>query len=206
MTREEDTVAPRPLRIRAFPWRAASTALLVLTLSSCAPAVEPEASGGPGGSGIVSAAPEAGAAAVEFDTACDLVVASPTLQAMGAAGVPASTQFTSALSYCQFGLAVPSGIEVTASVEVVPAANLAESVALDPATFGGTIVPLPDVGEYGYFLALAPNVDPADDPDSGAISSARGDLGVTLAWGSRDSGIGFTDLEQAVRELLDALS
>lgn len=198
-------MAPRTLRTPIALYAIASSALLALVLASCAPTSDPEEPGGPGGSGVVTADPDAGAAAVEEDTACDVVASSPTLQAMGAAGSPADTQFTSALSYCQFALTVPSGIEVTANVEIVPAANLAETVALDPDSFGGTIVPLPDLGEYGYFLALTPDVDPSGNPDTGAISSARGELGVTLAWGSRDSGIAFTDLEQAVRELLDAL-
>lgn len=198
-------MARRTIRIPTTRGAVVSTALLALVLTSCASAADPGEPGGPGGSGVVTADPDAGAAAVEYDTACDLVVASPTLQAMGAAGTPADTQFTSALSYCQFALAVPSGIDVVASVEIVPAADVAETVALDPATIGGTIVPLPDLGRYGYFLALTPNVDPLDDPDTGVISSTRGDLGVTLAWGSRDSGIAFADLQQAVRELLDAL-
>lgn len=197
-------MAPRTLRTPIALCAIASSGLLALMLASCAPASDPEEPGGPGGSGVVTADPDAGAA-VDDDSACDLVAESPTLQAMGAAGTPADTQFTSALSYCQFALTVPSGIEVSANVEIVPAANLAETVALDPDTFGGTIVPLPDLGEYGYFLALTPDVDPSGDPDTGAISSARGELGVTLAWGSRDSGIAFTDLEQAVQELLDAL-
>jgi hypothetical protein len=198
-------VALRTLRTRVASWATLTMSVIALLLTSCAPATDSEEPGGPGGSGIVSADPDAGPAAVEYGSACNLVEASPTLQTMGAVGAPADTQFTTALSYCQFALTVPSGVEVIASVEIVPATDLAQTVALDPATFGGTIVPLPDLGEYGQFVALSPNVDPVGNPDTGAISSARGELGVTLGWGSRDSGIVFTDLAQAVRELLDAL-
>ncbi len=64
---------------------------------------------------------------------------------------------------------------------------------------------LPDVGADGHFLALGPGVDPTANPTNGSIVAARGDLGVSVSWGTGPV-IPFETFKQIALELLDALA
>lgn len=184
----------------------AIAALLALQLAACSPRVSPgDEEDGPGGSGVTTADPATGPSAVDRDTACEVAASSPGLTALGAVGEPADTDFIVALSYCQLALTAPGREAESLSVEVLTAADVLLTAQADPAVFSGTLVPLPGLGDNGHFVALTPGVDPTTNPDSGAISASRGELGVTLAWATRGPVVTFTEYEQIVRELLEAL-
>lgn len=200
--------APRPPRshaTRSLAW--APTIALAFALIACAPATTPEpGAGGPGGSGVVTAAPPSGADAVDRDTACALAAESPTLDELGTIGEPADTTYIVALSYCQLTLTATPGYEANSiGVEVLAVADVIATAELDPAVFTGTLLPLSSLGENGHFVALTPGVDPASNPTAGAITASKGELGVTLGWATRDAFLSFADYEQIVRELLEAL-
>lgn len=199
--------APRSQRhhlSRSLMW--AGSALLALTLVACGPSAAPEAgASGPGGSGVVTAEPPSGVETVDRDTACTVAASSTTLDSLGAIGEPADTEYIVALSYCQLALTAPGYEAESISVEVLAVADVILTAELDPAEFTGTLLPLPEVGENGHFVALTAGVDPASNPTAGAITASKGELGVTLAWATRGPILAFADYEQIVRELLEAL-
>lgn len=158
---------------------------------------------GPGGSGVVGADPEQGAALVDADTACEISAQSATLAALGAEGTPADASLILALSYCQ--LLAPSLGNSSLSVEVVDARDVALTAESDPATFTGTLILLPELGEYGHFLSLRPGVDPASNPTIGALSAARDELGIVLSWSVEDGTVTFAEFEKIATELLGSL-
>ncbi|MDZ4046663.1 MAG: hypothetical protein U1E32_12930 [Rhodoglobus sp.] len=185
---------------------ATAAALLTLHLGACSSSANPGGDvDGPGGSGVTTAEPPAGASVVDRDTACEVAASSAGLNALGAVGEPADTDFIVALSYCQLELTGLEGEGESVSVEILAAADVILTAQLDPAAFSGTLVPLPDLGENGHFVSLRTEVDPATNPDAGAISATRGELGVTFAWATRGPILTFTEYEQIVRELLEAL-
>lgn len=193
-------------RISARLIGCAALLLAAATVAGCATAAPSPAAGpgGPGGSGVASAAPTTDEI-VDRDTACRLAQQSATLTAFGAVGEPADTAFIAALSYCQVTLSsVGSGAE-SLSIEVLSAADVAARAQSDPTVFSGTLVPLPDIGDYGHYLALTPGVVPATNPRSGSITAAQGELGVAIAWATGDQTIAFAEYEQIVLELLGAL-
>jgi len=182
-------------------------ALVVLVLVACAPSpsAPPEVTDGPGGSGVVAAEPEGlNPENVTADTACELAALSPTLVGLDVVGTSVSTQFTLDLSYCELRFQAPEFVDSGVSVRVLTAADVALTAGTDPTVSGSTLVSLPDVGVDGHFLALGPGVDPTANPTSGSIVAARGDLGVSVSWGTGPV-IPFDAFKQITRELLDAL-
>ncbi len=197
----------------AYPTRRHPVSFTVLYLTagfllvSCAPATGQSESkpGGPGGTGVVTAAPPSGIEAVDRDTACAVAAQSPTLRELGGVGEPADTDLIIALSYCNVTLTAPGYGSESISVEVLKATDVALTAGLDPASFPGTFVLLPELGEHGQFTSLTPGVDPMADPKAGAISSARDDLGVTIAWATLGPILTFSQYQQIVLELLESL-
>ncbi len=138
------------------------------------------------------------------ETACELVRSSPTLTELGANGTPADTRFIVALSFCDVALDSTEYEPTRISVSIVTGEHVALAGEYDAAVYGGSLVPLPDLGESGHFLAPVANAHPSDDPRSGSILAARRSLGVTLSW-AMDEPIPYATFEQVVRELLDEL-
>lgn len=163
----------------------------------------------PGGGGVVSAPAEADALTLDgvtFDSACALVSESATLTDLGAVGTPVDTSFITDLSRCEITLAVAEGVDASFGVGILTAEDVALTAGSDTTVAGGALVPLPGLGENGHFLSRVPGADPADDPRSGAILASRGDLGISLAWATAQDVAPYATYEQAVREMLGALS
>jgi hypothetical protein len=182
--------------------------LCVAFLSGCAAQASTDDGATITPGGVVTAEPDPGADAdgvVDKNTACEIASASPALTELGGVGTPADTQFIVALSFCQVQLTAPGVDEISLSVEIVTAADVALTAGSDPSAVPGSFVLLPDLGENGHFLSLIPEVTPADEPTSGALTAARGDLGITLAWAGVAGAVPFSTFEQIARELLEAL-
>lgn len=195
----------RPVRILA----AVPAALLcVLLTSGCAGQARTDDAATIAPGEVVTAEPDDGADAadsIDENTACEIAAASPALAELGGVGAPADTQFIVALSFCQVQLTAPGVADLSLSVEIVTAADVALIAGSDPSTVPGSFVALPDLGENGHFLSAIPGVAPADEPTSGALTSARGNLGITLAWAGAAGAVPFATFEQIARELLEAL-
>lgn len=159
------------------------------------------------GSGIVTAEPDPRARAFEAsrESACELVTNSPTLTALGAAGTPVDTSFVVAASMCEVTIDSPEAVITSVGVSVLTAGDIALTAGSDPSVSGGSLVLLPELGEYGHFLSRVPDVDPYADPTSGAILAARGDWGVSITWAMSESIVPYETFELAVREMLDEL-
>lgn len=182
--------------------------LSVALLSGCAAQASTDDGAAIAPSGVVTAEPDSGtyaAGAVDENTACEIASASPTLTELGGVATPADTQFIVALSFCQVQLTAPGVDGLSLSVEIVTAADVALTAGSDPTAVPGSFVLMPDLGEDGHFLSLIPGVTPADEPTSGALTAARGDLGITLAWAGATAAVPFATFEQIARELLEAL-
>lgn len=182
--------------------------LCVLLTSGCAAQASTDESDTIAPGEVVTAEPDDGADAadsIDENTACEIAAASPALAELGGVGAPADTQFIVALSFCQVQLTAPGVADLSLSVEIVTAADVALIAGSDPSTVPGSFVALPDLGENGHFLSAIPGVAPADEPTSGALTSARGNLGITLAWAGAAGAVPFATFEQIARELLEAL-
>lgn len=181
---------------------------IALALASCAAADSPAPStdiDGPGGSGVVTVAPEAGADAVDEETACEVASASPTLTELGMEGYSYDASLVAQLSGCQLNITDPGHEYSSFGVSVITAADVELTANADPTISNTTLVPLPDVGENGHFIGRVAGIDPATDPKSGAIVAGRDSLGVSLSWSMSDSQIPFETFKRAAQELLDAL-
>lgn len=190
---------------------AASLAVLLgFVLAGCAAPAGVDSGGdpggeGPGGSGVVTAEPPQGVSAVDAETACELAATSSTLAAWSATGTAVDTTGTFALSYCELDVEIPGVSEPGLNVQVVTASDVALTSGIDPAAFSGSFVLLPDVGVDGHFTSPKPDVAPDTDPTAGAITAAKGELGVTLAWATGADVVPYADYERIVTELLAAL-
>jgi hypothetical protein len=158
---------------------------------------------------VVSAAPSDGSAGLTVadvgdDTACELAEQSPTLVSLGVTGASADASLVVELSMCTLTFDSPEQAGSSFGLSVLTSEDIALTAAADPATFAGTIVLLPELGENGHFIARAVDVDPASDPGQGAILAARGEIGVSLVWAATGAAPPFATMEQAVREILDA--
>lgn len=168
----------------------------------------PTTSSTPGG--VVSAEPDDGGADVGTNTitvnsACELAAQSAALEELGAVGAPADVSLVVELSMCTLEIDVPDQEPSSFGLSILTSDDIALTAGADPESIGGTIVPLPGLGENGHFVARGVGIDPRNDPMQGAILSARGDLGVSLSWAMASPSIPFATFEQAVREILDAL-
>lgn len=197
---------PAAIRARHAAVVTATLALTGALLVGCVagPVSAPE-EGGPGGAGIVTAAPEVTGVEVTEATACALVSENPTLQALGATGTEVDVSFVVELSMCQLEIPLGDSVLSSVSVGVVTANDVALTASADPTISNTTLVALPELGENGHFIGNVPGVDPASNPRHGAIVAARGDLGVSISWATTESAIPFATFEQIVRELLDEL-
>lgn len=162
---------------------------------------------GLGKSGVITAEPDSGTEMFEVSSssACELVDLSPTLTSLGAAGTPVDTSFVVAASMCEVTIDSPEGIITSVGVSMLTASDIALTAHHDSSVSGGSLILLPELGEYGHFLSRVAGVDPYADPASGAILAARGDWGVSIAWSMSESVVPFETFELAVREMLDEL-
>lgn len=185
-----------------------TAAVCVAIACGCSATTEPSSSGAMPPGEVVTADPGGtldAAGKVDEGTACAVAAASPTLTGLGAVGTPADTTYIVALSFCQLQLSAPGADGLSLSVEIITAEDVALTADIDPTTFTGSVVLQPDLGQNGHFLSLTPGVTPADEPTAGALTSANGALGITLAWAGAGGAVTFATFEQMAGELLEAL-